>query len=372
MAIPVRSSLLTLLFITGCSDNTPTTEAPPPGVTYVTAETIEFKPYQRFVGRTEAPQDVAIRARVEGELLEIGFSGGETLEQGHLLFRLDDAPLREEVARQEANVISAESHVKVASANFERGKQIVGAGAISRAELDELEGRALEAEAALASARAALETARINLGYAHITAPISGRTSESLVDVGDLISPSTGTLTTMVQIDPIYVVFYVNEQLATQARIQAARQQTTPEQMLDIRLEVVGEAFPEPGEIINIDNRIDPSTGTIRVRASIPNPDEILYPGQTVDVIVETQEGENALVIPQAAVLEDQAGRYVLTVADDDTVDRVYLELGPSTGANLVVENGLAEGTRVIVEGLQKVRQGTKVSAVPRKAAPFQ
>lgn len=238
-------------------------------------------------------------------------------------------------------------------------------GAVAEAELDAGAAHEREARAKLEAARARLEAARIDLDYTRITAPIGGRIGRAAATEGNLVGPDSGVLATIVRLDPIYVTFSASERDVMTARQERLARGEAPG-VFTARLELAnGTRYDHAGLIDFIDNRVDPATGTLTLRATFPNPDRLLLPGQFVTIEVERADARPALLVPQMAVQQDQQGHSVLVVGPDDRVEARRVALGERHGDDWVVESGLAAGERVIVEGLQKVRPGVEVVATP-------
>jgi membrane fusion protein (multidrug efflux system) len=265
--------------------------------------------------------------------------------------------------------------LQVAERNLTRGRELAPDGYISATEMDQLEGEYNRAVAAREAAVAGVEKAALDLDFTEVRAPFSGTAGRSELSIGDLADPSAGPLVTLVQLDPMLVDFDVNEQaLAQNMRTNQERLSQGLEPLVftpRLRL-VTGDEYAHSGEIDYANNRINPSTGTVTVTARFPNPDSQLIPGQFVRVIVQRGEEEMVLVIPQQSVLEDMQGRYVYVVDGDDTVVRRNVTLGQRQGVNWIVQDGLSEGDRVIVNGIQKVRPGIQVTTSEVSAMPHQ
>ena len=376
--ILLRSALIAAaasFLLTACSDPAPPPTQPPPAVevTAVAMEAIasEFE----FVARTRASEDTEIRARITGSIIERNFAEGQVVQEGDLLYRIDPRPYQAAQNVAKAELSQARAAVEVARRNLTRGEELAPNGYISDAEMDKLRGESEGALAKVEAAEAALEQATINLDFTEIRAPFSGTAGRSQLSIGDLVNPSAGALVTLVQLDPMLADFDVNEQAlaenmkANQARITQGLEVLvyTPR----LRL-VTGDEYIHPGEIDYASNRINPSTGTVTVTAKFSNPETMLFPGQFVRIILQRGDAEMRLMIPQPSVLEDMQGRYVYIVDPADTVVRKNVTLGSRQGINWVVESGLEEGDRVIVNGIQKVRPGIKVVPSAVAAVPHQ
>ena len=254
-------------------------------------------------------------------------------------------------------------------------EELVPDGYISQAELDKLRGERDRAAAAVEAARAEVKNAEINLGFTEITAPFAGIAGRSEVSIGDLVSPQSGTLVTLVQPDPMLADFDVDEEALANAmkRNQAviARGEEPVRYTPTLTL-VNGDPYPIPGTIDYASNRVNPTTGTITITANFPNPDSALLPGQFVRINVQRGTSERHLRVPQQSVLEDMQGRYVFVIGDGETVARKNVALGQRQGTYWIVESGLEAGDRVIVNGIQKVRSGMPVQATPIESLPHE
>jgi membrane fusion protein (multidrug efflux system) len=336
---------------------------PPPAVV---VQTIVAKPINtgfEFVGRTEAVEDVNIRPRVQGYLLKTHFTEGEVVQKGDLLFEIDPQPYIAAAAKAKADLASARAQANVARQNYRRAEQLLPKGTISKAEYEELKGAWQTGVAVEDAAEAALESAELNLSYTKIEAAITGRIGRKSLSIGDLATPDS-VLATLVQQDPVYVTFQVNEKTVVstmEASREAGREAHAIPRFIPYLTLPNGSEYPVVGEMNFLDNRVDPATGTVTVRTVFANPDGLLIPGQYVSVSVRNENPRNAIAIPQRAVQEDQMGRFVLVLDPDNTAHISRVTLGSRVKAQWIVESGVSEGDRIIVDGIQKVRVGQPV-----------
>lgn len=366
------ASAMTLI-IAGCGDQPQMQAPPPPTVEVIEAKDEMILPSREFVARTVAVQDVTINARVSGPLLRRAFEEGADVKQGDLLFEIDPATYQTAVNQARASLEQANAAKKVALNNYTRGEKIFADGVISAKEMDELTGRKLETEAQVENAKAALAEAQLNLSYTKINAPISGRISESFVFQGDLISPDV-KMATLVEVDPIQVSFQTTErELANyQSQIKEDRGEDYTIAQLPVTMRMPnGNMYQHDGRIDFVANRVDPATGTLALRAKFPNPDGVLRPGMYVTAIVSQPSRVEALLIPQVAVQEDQLGRFVLVVNQENKIEKRLVKLSTRFGVKWRVMEGLKEGELIVVQGLQKVRPGLEVKTEMAKAMPF-
>jgi membrane fusion protein (multidrug efflux system) len=349
----------------------PAAAPPPPAVSVVELAPQDVTPSMQFVGRVAALDKVDLRARVTG-FLEQGSSalsralfveGGE-VNKGDLLYVIEQPPFQAQVAAAKAQVAQAEARVAEANATLQRVQEAVKSGAVSKQELDQATAAAQEGQAQVMVADAQLQTARINLGYTEIYAPISGKIGLTRFTFGNLVGPDSGVLATIVSQDPIYVTFPVSAAVIAQMQDEASGM-LPPARSFVVRVELPdGKLYAQPGKIDFLSNQVDQTTDTLTVRAAFANPQRRLIDGQFVTVTVETAAPETALLVPQPAVQTDQAGSYVLVVDNDDKVEQRRITLGADHGTEgIVVQSGLKEGERVIVQGVQKVRPGMVVTA---------
>lgn len=353
------------------TDNQPPQKAPPPAaVTVAPVTKSEINPVFEFIGQTEAVDTVEIRARVEGFLVKRAFEEGDDVDEGALLFSIEKAPYEAALAAADAEVAQAQATLARAQKDLERSRILFSRGNVSAKTRDEDLAAEREATAQVAAAQAQQRTAQLNLGYTDIYAPFAGRIGRAAYSVGNLVGPSSDVLARLVKLDPIYAVFNVSEQLYLDYQSKAAKSEAetgepVPQPVPRLRL-ANGAEYAHAGRIEFVDNRVDPTTGTIAVRAVFPNPEKLLVPGLFVTVELKAREAKPALLIPQAAVQEDQAGRFVLVAKPDNTAEVRRIETGDRTGTAWQVTNGLGEGELVIYEGIQKVRPGAPITTVVR------
>lgn len=348
----------------------------PPAVGVQRAERRPVTETAEFVGRIEAVSRVDIRARVTGFLEARLFQEGAEVEEGAPLFRIERAPFEAQLAQARAQVASAMATLENARTALARARELRATGAGTQATLDTAQANERTASAALLGAQAQMRVAEINLAYTDVTAPISGRIGRSVLAPGNVVTPSIETLATIVSQDPMRVAFTVSQRQAAELRARYESRGGPAAVVLRIR-QVDGRPYPQVGQIEFIDTQIDRNTDTLLVRGRIPNPprgaqgdSRELIDGQFVTVTVEGVEPVQALVVPRAAVLQDQGGFFVFVVGEGNVAQRRNLRLGRGTAELAVAEQGLQEGDMVITEGVQRVRPGQPVNPAPAGAPP--
>ncbi len=337
--------------------------APPPAVSVKPVISRQVTDTGSFIGRVVAIDKVDIVARVPGFIEERNFDEGQKVKRGDILFRVEQDTYKAAVDQQKANLAKAKATEVNANLQLERAQELVKNKNVPQATVDQLAAAEDAAKADILQAQALLEQAQINLGYTEITAPIAGRIGLANITVGNFVQPSSGTLATIVSEDPIYVNFDVSEAdvIAYKHRV-AQSADKTPHVTIHIKLPD-GTMYSHPGITNFLDVQVQTNTDTVVARAQVPNPEGMLIPGGIVSVIVDRGAPHYSLVVPQSAVLFDQAGRYVMLVDDQKKVEQRRITTGTELGREVVVTNGLKEGELVIVEGVQKVRPGQVVSA---------
>lgn len=327
---------------------------------------------QDFIGRVEAVDRVSLVARVTGFLEQQTFRDGQEVKKDDLLFVIERAPFVASVSAAKAELASAEALKLNAELQLQRAEDLVRTNNIPVATRDQRRAEAAAAAAKVLEAQAALERAEINLGYTLIRAPVAGRIGRASVSVGNVVAPQSGTLALLVSQDPMYVTFPVSQRLLLNIRREQRLQgQETP----PVRVRVVfgdGTLHAEAGEIDFVDVTVGQGTDTVTIRAKMPNPNRLLIDGQFVTVRVEGSEPEKRIVIPQSALMLDQQGAFVFVVEQGRAALR-RIRTGQTRGGRVAVEDGLKPGDMLIVEGLQRIRPGAPVQAIPlppRAASP--
>lgn len=362
--LPFGALATTLLLLAGCGeDQKQQQQMPPPGVSVVNVTEQKVGEYHEYVARTEAVDSVNLRARVEGFLVQRDFSEGQTVDKDQLLFEIDRKPYEASLKKAEADLASSKADLTKARKDLQRSKDLFKKGHISQADLDTQTSNEARAVAAVQATEAQLDSAKLNLGYTRIKAPFKGEVGKARYSIGNLVGPTSEPLATLTSTDPIYVNFQVDEkQLVSHLQANAGRKDDDNEQFkLNLRLPT-GQDYGEQGTFNFADTRVDETTGTLSLRASFPNPDGIILPGLYVTLLAESNDKVMQPVIPQAAVQENQSGRFVLVVTPEQTVATRQVKMGRRIGPMWVVSQGLKANEQIIVEGLQKVRPGTKVA----------
>ncbi|WP_255569059.1 efflux RND transporter periplasmic adaptor subunit [Neoroseomonas alba] len=341
--------------------------APPP-VTVAAPLARPVTEWQEHTGRVEPSARVELRARVSGQVDAVHFTDGAIVKAGDLLFTIDQRPFRIALDTARAEVARNEARLLLAEQQIARYESLAASRIAPQAELDSRRSALREAQAGLAAAQAAERQAALDLDFTEIRAPRSGRISDRRVDAGNLVQAGETLLTTLVTLDPVYVTFDASE--AEYLRQARAAQGGLRDGRLPVQLRLLDETeFSREGHIDFVDSVFDTRSGTIRARAVVPNPDLFLTPGSFTRVRLSTGEAP-ALLVPDTAVMADQAGRMVLTVTADGTVAPRTVQLGPLSEGLRVVRSGLAPGDRVIIGGLHRARPGSRVTAEQGRIGP--
>ena len=347
-------------------------DAPPPAVVTETVHRQELTQSSEFIGHVVAIQSVDLRAQVTGILQRVGFRGGQDVEPGALLYQIDPAQYQAALTAAKAQLQSAQASLTQAQQNLARQQSLYQRQTAPQATLEQAQAQRDVAQANVAAAQAQVRTAEINLGYTKINAPIAGRVGATQVTAGNLVGPTTGVLTTVVQLDPIRVVFSVNERSLVaykQAHPQATQDEINSRFVPKLRLPD-GSLFAETGKVAFVDNRVDPATGTLPVYADFPNPKRLLLPGMLITAIVSPETPPTGFLVAAGAVQQDKQDRYVLIVGANGKIERRDVKTGSQIAQSVAITAGLNDGDRVVVEGGQKVHPGQMVRAVPEGARP--
>jgi len=320
-----------------------------------------LREWQEFTGRLQAVNTVEIRPRVNGYIDRVSFEDGTRVKKGQLLFQIDPRPFQAEVDRLVAERSRSVSDFELAKANHARAERLIGAHAISREEYERLKAAESSAQGALGSIDASLREARLNREFTEVRAPIDGHVSRAAITAGNLVT-SANLLTTLVSDDPVYVYFDADEQ--TYLRFaKATRAARSADDAAGVYIGLADEeGYPHVGKLDFIDNQVDPTTGTIRARAALANPDGRYTPGLFARVRLVGGEDRDSVLIEDRAVGTDLSKQFVLTLAGDNRIEYRLVELGPEINGLRVVKQGLAPGETIVVNGLQHVRPGQTVA----------
>ncbi|MBZ8139287.1 efflux transporter periplasmic adaptor subunit [Rubrivivax gelatinosus] len=331
----------------------------------------DVAPWSAFSGRLEAVEHVELRARVSGTVLASHFREGALVKAGDLLFSIDPAPYAAEVERAQAQVLAAQARLNYTRSELERARRLWDEQAIAQRELDERDNAAREAEANQRAAQAALQSAKLNLGYTQVRAPVSGRVGRREVTVGNLVAagPGAPVLTTLVSVNPIYASFDADE--ATVTRALAALPGGGQRQIERLPVLLGSGEGARTGRLQLVDNQVDARSGTVRLRAVFDNADGALMPGQFAELQLGQVNKASALLVDERAVGTDQNKRYVWVVGADHKAAYREVKLGAAVGGLRVVSSGLKAGEQIVVNGLQRVRPGAELAPqlVPMGAA---
>lgn len=373
--VPTGRALLVVLLgvAAGCSQKAEAPPPPPPEVVVAEVVQRDVPVVEEFVGEAVGDPDIEIRSRVSGFLEGIHFTEGSMIRKGQLLYSIDPRELQDRLAQAQARVASAQTSLAYASSDVARYRPLAEINAVSKRDLDAAVAKEEAAQAELQAAKAGESIAELNLSYAKVVAPIAGLIGISKVKVGDYIEQfgPNSQMNTISRLDPIRVRFSITEAEFLGFVRRRAIEKAEEVQAQAIPLELIladGSLHSHTGTVDVANREVDPSTGSLRLEAVFPNPSGWVRPGQYAKVraVVDTLRG--ALLVPQRSVRELQGQFQVFVVGADDTVSIRPVTPGPRVGEMWVMSDGLKPGERVIVEGLQKVRGGVKVSATT--AAP--
>jgi len=330
----------------------------------ITAERRDLQMAREFVGRTVGSVDADVRARVQGTLLEQHFEDGKEVQEGQLLYSLDQAPFQAKVAQAQGKLAEAKTKLVQAESDLARIKPLAAIDAVSKRELDMAKATKGVAEGAVQAAQAQVDAAQIELGYTNVTAPVSGTIGISKVKVGEVVGaiPSSVVLNTVSKIDPIHVQFSLSEKeylyFANLARLEGdgGKRRELTLVLAD------GSVHPERGEVVKIDRGVDVASGSIKVEAAFPNPGKFLRPGLFAKVTTIAETRRDVILIPKSAIKEVQGTYQIYVVDPQGMVEQRLVQVGPMSGDSQVVENGLSDGEVIAIEGIQKLRSGMRIT----------
>ncbi|HEX6154958.1 MAG TPA: efflux RND transporter periplasmic adaptor subunit [Burkholderiales bacterium] len=345
---------------------------PPSEVAVMTAAVQSIPVTFEYVGQTAGSREVEVRARVTGILLSRNFKEGDRVKQGQSLFTIDPKPFQAALARAVADVAAAEARYDQAKRNAARLKPLYAEKAVSQKENDDAVSAEAIGAADVAAARARLTEARLNVEYTKVEAPVSGISTRAIPSEGTLISGPSVLLTSVVQVDPIWVNFGIpdNERARLQKEVEAGRLTLPKNGSVEVALRLAdGSMYPHTGRLNFSDVRISAATGTQEARAELPNKDGILRPGQFVRVVLRGATRPNAVTVPQRAVLEGPQGKFVYVVDEKSTASPRPVEVGDWAGENWIITSGLKGGEQVIVDGVMKIGPGAPVKVAEKPAA---
>ncbi|MDE1920950.1 MAG: efflux RND transporter periplasmic adaptor subunit [Candidatus Omnitrophica bacterium] len=376
LALSLFALFATALLAAGCSQghaaNSGWPAMPPPAVSVVTVSSEKLPVTSQLPGRLDAVRTAQVRARVTDILLKQVYKEGTEVKEGDVLFQIDPAPLKAQLDSAQAGLAKARANLEDAAIKAQRYKALVAINAVSRQDYADALSASMQAKADVQSAQAAVEVAKLNLGYATVTAPISGHIGPALVTEGALVSQTDATPMALIQqLDPIYFDFTESstDELKLRQAFEKGRLQkvATDEVKVTLLLED-GTTYKEPGTLLFTDTTVDPGTGMVTLRAIFPNPGHLLLPGMFARCRIDEAVDPRAILAPQQGIILGPNGEAsALVVTDDNKVQSRPVKLGPAVGNQWVVTQGLKAGERIIVEGLQKVRPGMKVSPEPFK-----
>ena len=366
--------IVALFWAAGCKPKARPTP-PPPLVEVADVTKADVPIYHDWIGSLDGLVNAQIRAQVTGYLLKQNYREGDPIKKGDLLFEIDPRPFQAALDQAKGHLAQAEARSGKTKLDVKRYEPLVKDKAISQEEYDDAVQANLEADAAVVSAKAQVEQAQLNLDFTKVTSPIEGIASIAKAQIGDLVGPASGELTTVSTVDPIKAYYSVTEQ----AYVNFARRFMTESdrylQLKQFEIELIltdGAAYPLKGQIFAADRQISPTTGALRIEAIFPNPGYALRPGQFARVRVKFDTKKDALLVPQRAVSELQGSYQVAVVDADNKIHIQPVRVGDRSGNLWIIEDGLRPGQRVVVEGVHKVREGLTVTTTNFVVQPMQ
>lgn len=355
------------MLVSGCGESASTTgplKLPPAVVSIAQVTKSKVSDYADFTGRTEAVESVEIKARATGYLMEVKFKEGDVVQKGDLLYVIDDRTYQADLDKLKSEIARNQALVARLNSDLNRARRMRVGDAISREEYDKITTQKDEAAAALSAAQAAAKRAELNLEFTKVYAPITGKISRTRITAGNLIAQDNTLLTTIVSIDPIYAYFDVDERtvLEVQKQIRQGNYKGYRDAKFPVLLGTqIEKGYPHQGYIDFVDNQLNASTATLRVRGRFDNPKEVLQPGLFVRIRLPLGAEREAVVVPEMILGSDQGQRFVYVVNKDNKVEYRAVEVGTLRDGLREIESGVQEGDWVIVKGLQRVREGVTV-----------
>lgn len=345
------------------SDIAPKAVMPPPSVTVEKISSRIIDEWEVFTGRLESAESVDLRARVSGYIQSVVMQEGALVNKGDLLFNIDDRELKIEVKRLEALLVSSQAQIDLAIRNLDRAKSLKETNSISQFQLDVSNTQLIKAKSDYDNIQAALESAKLSLSFTRVTAPISGQVSRANITSGNYVSAGQQILTSIVSMDRIHAYFDVDEQ--TFSKLTSLRASMGDVSPVIAEMQLLGEeGFNHKGQVDFIDNKLDPNTGAIRLRARFKNQKYEFIPGMFARVRLKVQEKVSRMMIDEKAISTDLSHKYVLVVAENNIVEYRPVILGKRIENLRVVTSGLKDGDTIIVEGIQRARPGTPVTPI--------
>ncbi len=362
---PLVALIAASTILAGCGEvNNTQSGAQAPLVVTQDVTVIDYQPSKSYIGRIEAVEDTNITAQISGYLKARHFEEGQMVEKDQLLYSIEPSSFEAQVASAKATLAQAKAALKKAELDHQRGKNLLPRGSISQSEFDALTAALLGARAELEAANAQLKLADVNLSYTQIRAPFSGRIGSTKVSTGDLVSPSSGVLTTLVSLDPVHTSFSVSErERLAMGMEQMKGDGKADSSRVEVQLELEnGEFFEHLGQLDFLGNRIDTKTGTIAMRAIVDNPEHKLLPGQHIRVNLRDKNTSDVIVVPRRAVQTDLEGNFVMVTTEGNIAERRNVELGSQVEQGIIIREGLEQNDSVITQGLQRIRNGVEVN----------
>lgn len=367
--------LASAVFLSGCDQNqqvkAPASQPTPVGVITLTNQPLMLT--KELPGRVTASQVAQIRPQVNGIIKTRLFTEGTEVKKGQALYQIASEVFEAQIATSEAAIAKAQASIANAKAKAERYADLLAIKAVSQQDFDEANANYKSTQADLLTAKAQLKTAQINLNYSKVVSPISGQIGKSSVTAGALVNANQATaLATVTQLDPIYIDLTQSSSELTRLKKAIANGELDKDLAIHSAVELTmedGSAYPHKGTLQFSEVTVDPSTGSVTLRAEFPNPEKLLLPGMYVRAVIVEGVKANAILVPQLGVSRNTKGEpTAMVVSKNNTVEARVLEIDRTVGANWLVTSGLNDGDQVIVEGLQKIAPGATVNAVPAES----